>query len=161
MAFVVVLSWSRQIYLRFFLDARMDSFLAGHAGAFETWSGLPRVLLYDNLKSAVLERHGDAIHFHPELLAFAAHHRYEPRPVAVARGNEKGRVERSIRYIRDAFLAARTFKDVDDLNAQALLWCESEAGTRRWPQDDRLTGQQAFLQEQASLVTVPGRAADV
>ena len=73
MAFVMVLSWSRQIYLRFFLDARMDSFLAGHAGAFETWSGLPRVLLYDNLKSAVLERHGDAIRFNPQLLAFAAH----------------------------------------------------------------------------------------
>lgn len=47
MAFVMVLSWSRQIYLRFFLDARMDSFLAGHAGAFEAWSGLPRVLLID------------------------------------------------------------------------------------------------------------------
>ena len=93
MAFVMVLSWSRQIYLRFFLDARMDSFLAGHAGAFETWSGLPRVLLYDNLKSAVLERHGDAIRFNPQLLAFAAHHRYEPRPVAVARGNEYGAVK--------------------------------------------------------------------
>src|ERR1700676_4198405 len=93
MAFVMVLSWSRQIYLRFFLDARMDSFLAGHAGAFEAWSGLPRVLLYDNLKSAVLERHGDAIRFNPQLLAFAAHHRYEPRPVAVARGNEYGVVK--------------------------------------------------------------------
>jgi transposase len=93
MAFVMGLSWSRQIYLRFFLDARMDSFLAGHAGAFESWSGLPRVLLYDNLKSAVLERHGDAIRFNPQLLAFAAHHRYEPRPVAVARGNEYGVVK--------------------------------------------------------------------
>ncbi len=93
MAFVMVLSWSRQIYLRFFLDARMDSFLAGHAGAFEAWSGVPRVLLYDNLRSAVLERQGDAIRFHPTLLAFAAHHRYEPRPVAVARGNEYGVVK--------------------------------------------------------------------
>ena len=52
---------------------------------------------------------------HPDLLAFAAAHRYEPRPVAVARGNEKGRVERSIRYIRDNFFAARSFTDVDDL----------------------------------------------
>jgi transposase len=47
------------------------------------------VLLYDNLKSAVLERRGDAIRFHPTLLEFAGHYRYEPRPVAVARGNEK------------------------------------------------------------------------
>ncbi|SAK70585.1 integrase catalytic subunit [Caballeronia glebae] len=89
MAFVMVLSWSRQIWLRFFLNARMDSFLAGHVGAFEAWSGVPRVLKYDNLRSAVLERQGDAIRFNPALLAFASHYRFEPRPVAVARGNEK------------------------------------------------------------------------
>jgi len=89
MAFVMVLSWSRRPFLRFFLDARMASFLRGHEAAFQAWGGLPRVLLYDNLKSAVLERQGDAIRFHPLLLAFAAHYRFEPRPVAVARGNEK------------------------------------------------------------------------
>ncbi|MEM5439385.1 hypothetical protein [Paraburkholderia diazotrophica] len=61
MAFVMVLSWSRQIWLKFFLDARMDSFLLGHVGAFEAWGGSARVLLLDNLKSAVLERQGDAI----------------------------------------------------------------------------------------------------
>ena len=98
MAFVMVLSYSRQIFLRFFLDARMENFLRGHVAAFEAWQGVPRVLLYDNLKSAVLERRGDAIRFHPTLLGFAGHYRYEPRPVAVARGNEKGRVERAIRY---------------------------------------------------------------
>ena len=92
MAFVMVLSYSRQIFLRFFLDARMENFLRGHVGAFTAWNGCPRVLLYDNLKSAVLERQGDAIRFHSTLIAFAAHYRYDPRPVAVARGNEKGRV---------------------------------------------------------------------
>jgi len=161
MAFVMVLSFSRRIFLRFSLNARMDSFLHGHVLAFQAWGGLPRVVLCDNLKSAVLERKGDAIRFHPELLAFAAHYRYEPRPVAVARGNEKGRVERSIRYIRDAFFAARTFKDVDDLNAQALLWCDCEAGERRWPQDDALTVQQAFVQEQPSLMALPEHAWDL
>ena len=50
--------------------------------AFAAFGGVARVLLYDNLKSAVLERVGDAIRFHPDLLAFAAAHRYEPRPVA-------------------------------------------------------------------------------
>ena len=104
---MVVLSYSRRLYLRFFLDARLPSFLAGHAGAFMAFGGIARVALYDNLKGAVLERHGDAIRFHPALLAFAAHHRYEPRPVAVARGNEKGRVERAIRFVREAFFAAR------------------------------------------------------
>ena len=88
MAFVMVLSYSRQIFLRFFLDARMENFLRGHVAAFTAWNGVPRVLLYDNLKSVVLERQGDAIRFHPTLLSFAGHYRYEPRPVAIARGNE-------------------------------------------------------------------------
>ncbi len=69
MAFVMVLSWSRQIFLRFYLNQRMESFLRGHVAAFEAWGALPRVLLYDNLKSAVLERREDAIRFHPTLLA--------------------------------------------------------------------------------------------
>ena len=89
MAFVMVLSYSRRIFLRFFFNARMDSFLRGHVQAFSAWGGCPRVLLYDNLKSAVLERAGDAIRFNPELLKFAAHHAFEPRPVGIRRGNEK------------------------------------------------------------------------
>ena len=71
----------------------------------------------------MLERQGDAIRFHPTLLELAGHYRFEPRPVAVARGNEKGRVERAIRYIRNAFFAGRTFADLTDLNAQADAWC--------------------------------------
>lgn len=155
MAFVMVLSHSRRIFLRFSLDARMDSFLRGHVQAFAAWDGCPRVLLYDNLKSAVLERVGDAIRFNPELLKFAAHHRVEPRPVAVARGNEKGRVERSIRYIREAFFAAREFADLDELNAQARAWCEGPASDRRWPEDGALSVRQAFEAERASLLALP------
>ena len=69
MAFVLVLvlSWSRQIFLRFYLNARTDAFLHGHAAAFETWGGVPRVLLYDNLRSAVLGRRGDTIQFRVRL----------------------------------------------------------------------------------------------
>ncbi len=111
----MVLSHSRQIFQRFFLDARMENFLRGHVAAFSAWNGVPRVLLYDNLKSVVLERRGDAIRFHPTLLGFAGHYRFEPRPVAVARRNEKGRVERAIRYVRDGFFAARSFEDLDDI----------------------------------------------
>ncbi len=155
MAFVMVLSWSRRIFLRFFLDARMENFLRGHVGAFEAWQGLSRVLLYDNLKSAVLERQGDAIRFHPTLLEFAGHYRFEPRPVAVARGNEKGRVERAIRYVRDSFFAARSFTDVDDLNRQADDWCLGQADERLCPQDKALTVREAFVQEQPRLLALP------
>jgi transposase len=159
MAFVMVLSYSRQIFLRFFLDARMENFLRGHAAAFEAWQGVPRVLLYDNLKSAVLERRGDAIRFHPTLLGFAGHYRYEPRPVAVARGNEKGRVERAIRYVRDAFFAARTYADLDDLNAQADAWCKGPAADRRCPEDLKRSVRETFAEEAPRLLPLPDNPA--
>jgi len=155
MAFVLVLSFSRQIFLRFFPDARMENFLRGHLGAFAAWNGIPRVILYDNLRSAVLERHGDAIRFNPALLDFAGHYRYEPRPVAVARGNEKGRVERAIRFVRDAFFAARIFKDIDDLNAQADAWCRGQAADRRCPEDHTRSVAEVFAEEAPRLLPLP------
>jgi phosphoglycolate phosphatase-like HAD superfamily hydrolase len=141
--------------IRFCLDARMENFLRGHVGAFTAWGGVPRVLLYDNLKSAVLERRGDAIRFHPTLLGFAGHYRYEPRPVAVARGNEKGRVERSIGYVRGAFFAARDFTDLDDLNAQADDWCHGLAADRRCPGEPDRPVREVFAQERRHLLALP------
>ncbi len=155
MAFVMVLSYSRRIFLHFSLNAQMDNFLRGHVLAFDAWGGVPRVILSDNLKSAVLERLGDAIRFNPDYLAFAAHYKFEPRPVAVARGNEKGRVERSIRYIRDNFFAARAFTDVADLNTQAKAWTDGPAFDRPWPQGEQLTVRQAFEAESPSLMALP------
>ena len=155
MAFVMVLSWSRQIFLRFYLNQRIECFLRGHVEAFQTWGALPRVLLYDNLKSAVLERREDAIRFNPALLALAAHYRFEPRPVAVARGNEKGRVERAIRYIRDSFFAGRQWHDIDDLNAQADAWCTGPAANRPCPEDPSMSVREAFEREQPQLLALP------
>lgn len=155
MAFVVVLSFSRRVFLRFYLDARMASFLHGHTSAFEFFSGVPRVLLYDNLKSAVLERQGDAVRFNPTLLELAAHYRYEPRPVAIARGNEKGRVERAIRYIRTSFFAGREFTDLDDLNSQAHRWCVGVSSERRCPEDTKMSVGEAYEQERSKLLPLP------
>ena len=155
MGFVAVLSWSRQIFLRFYLGAHMENFLRGHVDAFAAWNGISRVALYDNLKSAVLERQGPVIRFNPTLLALAGHYRFEPRPVAVYRGNQKGRVERAIRYIRDAFFAGRSFKDVDDLNTQAEDWITGTSRERRCPEDESLTVGEAFAQERERLLVLP------
>lgn len=155
MAFVMVLSYSRKIFLQFYLDARMANFLRGHEAAFTAWNGVPRVLLYDNLRSAVLERRGDAIRFNPALLEFAAYYRFEPRPVAVARGNEKGRVERAIRYARDNFFPAREWKDIHDLNKQAIDWCEGQTADRPCPEDRAQSVRDVFTQEQATLINLP------
>ncbi len=160
MAFVMVLSWSRQIFLRFYLNAQMENFLRGHVAAFEAWNGLAKVLLYDNLKSAVLERRGEAIRFHPTLLDLSAHYRFEPRPVAVARGNEKGRVERAIRYIRDNFFAGRHFQTLAELNQQADEWCVGISAERRCPEQNGLTVKEAFAQEQQRLLPLPDHPFD-
>jgi transposase len=154
-AFVMVLSWCRQIFLRFYLSAAMPSFVRGHVEAFDFFRGVPRVLLYDNLKSAVIERAGDAIRFHPTLLELSAHYHYLPRPVAPARGNQKGRVERAIRYIRDSFFAARTFTDLDDLNAQALAWTQGIAADRPCPEDRTHTVRELFAEERGKLLALP------
>lgn len=155
MAFVMVLSFSRAIFLRFFVNQKLASFLQGHVDAFEHFGGVPRVALYDNPKTVVLERIGDAIRFHPSLLDCARHYRYEPRPVAVARGNEKGRVERAIRYIRQNFWTGRTFRDLDDLNEQALRWCLTTAAARSCPEDRSQSVGAVFEQERGRLLALP------
>src|SRR5690606_1086588 len=102
-----------------------------------------------------LERRADAIRFHPTALELAAHYRFEPRPVAIARGNEKGRVERTIRYLRTSFWPARTWDGLDDLNAQALTWCREIAGARACPEDDTMTVREAWTTEQPRLLSLP------
>jgi transposase len=155
LAFVIVLSYSRRLYLRFFLGQHTENFLRGHEAAFLKWGGCPRILLYDNLKSVVLERVGDGARFNPLLSAFSAHWHFEPRPVAVARGNEKGRVERAIRYVRRSFFMARRFRDVDDLNVQAEAWCDGPALERPWPEDRSRTVAEVFEEEKKRLLPVP------
>jgi transposase len=153
--FVITLSYSRALYLEFFFDQRMESFLRGHIRAFEDWQGIPRVLLYDNLRSVVLERHGDAIHFHPRLVELSAHYHFAARPCQVRAGSQKGRVERVIRYIRESFFAARPFTTVEELNRQALAWRDREAHGRAWPGGDHRTVLEAFAEEKPRLLPLP------
>jgi len=155
MAFVMVLSYSRHLFLRFYPSAAMSAFIHGHVQAWSFFQGLARTVLYDNLRSAVLERAGDAIRFHPRLLELCAHYHFQPKPVAVARGNEKGRVERAIRFVREAFFSARSFRDLDDLNAQALRWCQGAASERACPEDRARTVREVFTEEQPHLLALP------
>ena len=153
--FVITLSWSRALYLEFFFDQTTENFLRGHVRAFQAWSGAPRVILYDNLKSCVLERRGDQIHFNPRLLELAAHYHFVPRPCQVRAGNQKGRVERAIRYVRDSFWAGRVFTTLAECNRQALVWRDEVAHRRRWPDDSARTVAQAFTEEQPRLLPLP------
>ncbi len=127
--FVITLSYSRVLYLEFFFDQRMESFLRGHIHAFEDWHGIPRVLLYDNLRSVVLEGHGDAIHFHPRLLELSAHYHFAARPCQVRAGNQKGKTERFWRTLRAHVvdrLDTKTVTTLDELNLRIWSYVESE-----------------------------------
>lgn len=154
-AFVMVLSYSRALFLRFFYDARLTSFLTGHTEAFSFFGGCAKSHLYDNLKSVVVERRGSAIRFHPRLLELADTYGFDPRPVAPRRGNEKGRVERAIRYVRTSFFPLRSTQGIETLNREALIWCRERASKRPWPQDRRRTVAEAYLEERPHLLSLP------
>jgi transposase len=153
--FVMVLSHSRGLYVEFTLNQTLESFLRGHVGAFEYFGGVPRAVLYDNLKSAVLERMGEAIRFQPRLLELCGHYHFMPRPCAPGRGNEKGRVERAIQYLRTSFFAARSFRDVAELNAQFEEWRETVAHQRRAPGDAARSVAEVLADERRFLLPLP------
>jgi transposase len=153
--FVMTLSYSRALYLEFFFDQTMENFWRGHVHAFQAWNGQPRAVLYDNLKAAVLERRGSQIIFNPRLIELSAHYHFAPQPCQVRAGNQKGRVERAIRYVRDSFWAGRTFTTLAECNRQAWVWRDQVAHQRRWPADPGRTVAQVFAEEQFRLLPPP------
>ena len=153
--FVMVLGYSRALFALFTLDQTLESFLRGHVAAFQALGGSARTLVYDNLRSAVLDRRGTAIQFHPRLLELAGHSHFAPRPCTPARGNEKGKVERQIQYLRHAFFAARPFRDLDNLNAQFRRWRDDIAHQRRHPEQRDRTVADVLTEEQPRLLPLP------
>jgi transposase len=150
--FVMVLSWSRAVFARFALDQTMESFMRGHVEAFAAFRGVPRTILYDNLKSVVLDRAGDHVRFNEAMLLMAGHYHFAPKPCAPYRGNEKGKVERTIQYLRHGFFAARRFSSVEDLNAQLAEWIKRVAHARKVPGDPAGRLVSAALEEERPLL---------
>jgi transposase len=154
--FVMVLGYSRRLYAEFVLEQKMDSLLRCHRNGFAEFNGVPREILYDNMKTVVLERQGEYIRYHPELLDFAGHYHYVPKPCAPYRGNEKGKVERTIQYLRHSFFAAREFVSLDDLNEQLRTWIKDTAHMRTVPGSaDRESINEAFAKETTMLLPLP------
>lgn len=155
--FVMTLSWSRALYLEFFLNQSMESFQLGHVRAFQFFQGQPRHVLYDNMKTAVAERLGGLVRFNPGLLDLASHFHFEPKACPVRAANQKGRVERAIRYVRDSFWAGRVFTTLDHCNQLAWDWRDLVAHQRPWPQDPARTVADAFAEERTVLTRPPAQ----
>jgi transposase len=129
-AFVLVLCYSRLLTVRFTFSQTLEAFLRCHEQAFTFIGGVVRECWYDNLATAVAERQGKLVRFHPRFLAYAGHHRFRPVACNVGKGNEKGRVEDAIKYLRVNFWPGRTFRDLADLNAQVEAWRDTLANQR-------------------------------
>lgn len=152
--FVLTLSYSRAFYLEFFFDQSLENFLTGHVRALHELGGCPRVLLYDNLRSAVVERLVDRVRFHPKLLELCAHYHFQPRACTPGRANEKGRVERTIRFIRESFFAARPFTNLRDFNNKALMWRDGVL-ERPHPELKPQRVVDVFADEKTKLLSLP------
>jgi transposase len=156
-AFVMVLSWSRAMYVDFSLDQQMETFLRMHCRALEFFGGVPKRILYDNLKSVVLHHIGSTIQFNPRFLQLAGHYLFETVAAPVRYPEAKGKVENSIKYVRHSFFYGRSFSSIEDLRAQAAAWRDQIAnerlhGTTHERPADRL------LVERKSLRDLPERA---
>jgi transposase len=128
--FVMVLSYSRLLYLEFRLSQCLEDFIQCHINAFRFFGGIPKKVLYDNVKTVVISRLGSAIQFNPQFAAFAGSYLFEPVCCNPGRGNEKGIVESGIKYIRTSFLMGRTIT-WPGINADACQWRDEIANVRQ------------------------------
>jgi transposase len=130
-AFVMTLAYSRMMYLEFTLRTDISAWLRCHQHALAYFGGVPQEILHDNLKTAVLSRGaGGKIHWNARYLDFALYYGFTPYPCRPYRAQTKGKVERTIGYIRENFWVGTHFVDLDDLNAQRWEWLASVANVR-------------------------------
>lgn len=158
--FVMVLAWSRQMYVEFFLSQSMEQFLAAHVNAFRAL-GVPQKVMIDNLRCAVL-RHvrGGPVEFNPRYLDFARHYGFQPVACAPAKGNEKGRVERGVGYVKTNFLNGLELPEFAALNPAVQVWLESVANVRLHRETQRRPVD-LWCEELAHLQAVNPRPFDV
>jgi len=129
-ALVMVLGYSRMLDVVFSFRTRLVDFLRCQAEALEFFGGVPRTLVYDNLKSVVLHRRGAEVTFNPQFLPFADQYGFRPLPTSPGEPHEKGLVERPIEYLKGNFWAGREFSGLDDLQAQGNQWRDTICNVR-------------------------------
>ena len=158
--FVMVLCYSRLMYLEFTVLQTMEHFLGCHQNAFEFFGAVPAAIMVDNLKSAVLRRlTGESPVFNPRYLDFARYYGFEIRACGVGKGNEKGRVESGVGYVKKNFLNGLGITDFAALAPAATRWLSEVANvrihgeTRRRPLD-------LFAVEKPALLPLPAQPYD-
>jgi transposase len=154
-ALLVVLTYSGDYWVGFYHDMTASTLLAAHVEAFTALGGVPRRVLYDNMKTAVLEREGDEVRYHPSLLALADHYGFEPLACRPYRPNEKGSVERRVRDLRSSFLAATSFGTLPEFRTAFDTWRSTVLGPRIADPATRQTVAERAAHERTLLRPLP------
>ncbi len=141
-AFVIVLAYSRMMFVEFTTSMKLPWLIRCHQAAFRFFGGWPLEILYDNMKQVTLGRE----RWNPLFADFVDHYGIAARTHRIRRPRTKGKVERMVDYVKESFLTGRTFNGIDDLNAQVMHWLDTVAHVRihgttgvapieRWPQE--------------------------
>ena len=132
-ALVVVLGYSRLLWLKFYPRQTLATVISGLEEAFAYFGGVPAEVLFDQMKAVIVEDQradGGKLLENPEFLRFAAHWGFRIRACQPYRAKTKGKVERPIRYLRSNFVYGREFIGDADLDAQRLAWLDGVANVR-------------------------------
>ncbi len=132
-AFLVVLGYSRVLWLQFFTRQSMQHVFEGLEAAFSFFGGVPRELLFDQMKAVITKDErasGGRVTENAEFLRFAHHWDFRVRACRPYRAKTKGKVERPVSYLRSSFFYGRTFTSDEDLNHQARHWLDHVANVR-------------------------------
>jgi transposase len=128
--FAFSLSWSRMRYVEFVTSLNMATFFGCMHRAFEYIGGVPREILFDNTKTVVSERVGGLIRFNENLLRLAATYGFTPKACWTNDPESKGKVESSVKYVKRDFYYGCSHFGLEDLNLQALQWCNEVANCK-------------------------------
>jgi transposase len=153
--FSMVLGHSRLIWGRFVAHQDLPTVLRCHVAAFEAIGGVPCEVLYDRMRTAVAGEDAEGnVLFTQSLLALGRHYGFLPKACRPYRAKTKGKVERPFRYIREDFFLARSFRNLDDLNAQFRQWLDGVANARTHATTQRVVSEH-FADERPSLQPLP------
>ena len=159
--FVMVLCYSRMVYVEFTVSQTMEHFLACHQNAFNFFGSVPKKIMVDNLKSAVLSRIvGQAPVLNPKYLDFADHCGFTIAPCNIGKGNEKGRVENAVGYVKKNFLAGLDIPNFTAVNPAARHWIDTVANVRIHG-ETRKKPLELFKEERSCLNALPENPFDI
>jgi len=128
--FLMVLGYSRMRYIEFVTDMSTDTLIRCHINAFRYFGGYPEEILYDNMKQVVIKRlmKQEESTLNRQFEDFAGFYGFKPILCRPYRGQTKGKVERTVGYVRDNLMTGIKFSGLADLNGQAVAWCNKVNG---------------------------------